>query len=346
MNDHWTHALRRRVAHRILGQLTIEPPPPEISPITTEHLAELQRLFPLPKFFIFGYPRSGTTLLMRLVSLHPQVHCNREAHFFTRSEDATRVFTDHEICQWLERRSNRWTAGQGLETALVRLVADHIMEREARRLGKSVVGDKTPNGNGGQAVERLHAVYPDARLIYIVRDGRDAAISHRFQHFIDHPQYLSKADMRIRQDFALDSHPYLEKERSLFTHRAISEEALAWCKNVHDTHCLGQELFGDRYFSLRYEDLLADAITNMRNVWAFLQVEPEFPDLEAQVLEKLQYNPGAEVHQEKEEELTRHLRRGQQGAWQDFFTSRDRQVFKEYAGQALIDWGYEKGLEW
>jgi len=346
LEGHRTNDLRRRLARKILGRLPLSAPPPELLPISAEQLEEIRHLFPLQKFFIFGYPRSGTTLLMRLISLHPKVHCNREAHFFTRDEDATRIFADHEIRQWLEKRSNRWTSGQELETPLVRLMADFIMEREANRLGKTVVGDKTPNSNAGEAVKRLQAVYPDARLIYIVRDGRDAAVSHRFQHFIDHPQYLSREDRRIRQDYAKDSRPYLTGKRSIFSRHAIHDEAQAWKQNVTDTHALGRELFSERYICLRYEDLLKDPIEHACRLWGFLRVEPAFPGMADQVKGKMEYNPGAEAQQQKGENISRNLRRGQQGTWQDFFTARDRQVFKEIAGHALIEWGYENTLDW
>ena len=54
---------------------------PEINP---EEVAEAKTFFPMEKFFIFGHARSGTTLLTRLIRLHPKVHCNYQAHFFTR----------------------------------------------------------------------------------------------------------------------------------------------------------------------------------------------------------------------------------------------------------------------
>src|SRR4030095_13268710 len=55
-----------------------------ITAITLEEVAEIKQFFPREKFFILGHARSGTTLLMRLARLHPEVHCNYQAHFFTR----------------------------------------------------------------------------------------------------------------------------------------------------------------------------------------------------------------------------------------------------------------------
>src|ERR1051325_9133208 len=76
---------RIRSAARILlkGDAQSETRPP-IPTITAEEVAEIRQFFPREKFFIFGHARSGTTLLMRLARLHPEVHCNYQAHFFTR----------------------------------------------------------------------------------------------------------------------------------------------------------------------------------------------------------------------------------------------------------------------
>jgi hypothetical protein len=57
----------------------------DIPPISEEEVAEAKSFFPLEKYFIFGHARSGTTMLARLIRLHPEVHCNYQAHFFTRA---------------------------------------------------------------------------------------------------------------------------------------------------------------------------------------------------------------------------------------------------------------------
>ena len=278
--------------------------------------------------------------------LHPQVHCNWQAHFFTHHQDATQVFAGRGARRWLARRNNRWTAGQHLDALVVRLLADFLMEREAEALGKAVVGDKTPNNNGGQAVTRLHSVYPDAWLINIVRDGRDAALSHRFQMFIDRPGDMRRADKRIRAAFAQDAGPFYAQQRSVFTPRAIRREAEAWADNVSDTHHLGQELFGSRYLALRYEDLLEQPIARMEQVWDFLPVETAFEGLETAVAAEMASNPSADWHMEKDAGLAAQLRRGKHGSWRDLFTAQDTAAFKQYAGQALVDWQYESGLDW
>lgn len=285
-------------------------------------------------------------MLMRMLRVHPEVHSNEVGHFFTRQIDATSIFSSSEIQIWMEKRSNRWTSGKNLESSLVRVIFDFVMERDARQFGKHVVGDKTPNANNGEAVRRMHALYPDACLINIIRDGRDAVMSHRFQYFIDHPEYLKPADRRIRENFKLDDTPYFAKQRSLFTPASLREETELWVDNVTETDRLGKELYGEHYYGFRYEDFLADPVDHLCRIWTMLGVRPEFPDMQSAVLSSIKQNPGAADQQKKEEKIARNLPRGRQGGWRELFTQQDRQLFKAIAGQTLITWGYEKDLDW
>jgi hypothetical protein len=53
-----------------------------IPPVSAEDIADAKMFFPMDKFFILGHSRSGNTLLMRLVRLHPEVHANYQGTFF------------------------------------------------------------------------------------------------------------------------------------------------------------------------------------------------------------------------------------------------------------------------
>jgi LPS sulfotransferase NodH len=314
----------------------------EIPPITSEEVAEAREFFPLDKFFIYGHARSGTTLLTRLVRLHPEVHCNYQGHFFTRQPTLEALVGSSEIERWLTRNSNRWNRGRDLSPVVLRAVSDYIMEREARLFGVKVVGDKSPNSLlDGEAVRLAHKTYPDAKIIFIVRDGRDASVSHRFQTFIDATQHLSKADWAIRSDFERDPEPFLQGNRSIFTEKGIRTAAQGWAKNVSETDGLGREIYDDQYISLRYEDLLTQSWEQVARLWQFLGVDTESPELRASVEAELTSNPDKEWQREKAGELVSPLEKGKSGSWQELFTARDKVIFKEVAGEVLKVWGYK-----
>ena len=315
----------------------------DIPPISPEEVAEAKAFFPREKFFIFGHARSGTTLLARLVRLHPEVYCNYQAHFFTRPPLLQSLVADGEVKKWLTRSSNRWNRGRDLSPVVLRAVADFILERDAQKAGKPIVGDKSPSSLlDGKAVHLMHKIYPDARLIYIVRDGRDTALSHRFQGFIDAPQRLSKEDLRIREEFSRDSEPFMHGERSVFTEKGIRQAAEGWAKNVVETDQAGKELYGSQYLSLRYEDLLECPWDEMSRLWGFLGAGVGDASLEADVMTEFQENPDADWQQQKAGEIASSLQKGKHGSWREMFTPRDRQIFHEIAGETLNQWGYQE----
>jgi Sulfotransferase family len=336
--------LKKRLVNAYRALQGIEPPRTtgrEVPPISEVEIAEAKTFFPLEKFFIFGHARSGTTMLTRLIRLHPEVHCNYQAHFFTRLPLLESLVSSADIGDWLSRNSNRWNRGRDLSPVVLRAVADYILERDARSVGKRIVGDKSPSSLlDGEAVRLMHKVYPDAHLIYIVRDGRDAAISHRFQAFIDFPHQLSKEELQIRSDFIRDPEVFLSGERSIFTNRALRQAAAGWDRNVSETDQLGKELYRQCYISLRYEDLVEDPWDQIQRLWGFLEASPADHDLENALNEEMKQNPDADWQQQKAKEIAQPLHKGRRGSWRKMLTPTDRKTFEDVAGQTLQAWGY------
>jgi len=317
-----------------------------IPAITAEEVLEIKQFFPREKFFIFGHARSGTTLLMRLVRLHPEVHCNYQAHFFTRPPLLKSLVDTPEAEEWLTRRSNRWNQGHDLSPLVLRAAADFIMERDAAKEGKRIVGDKSPSSTiHGQAVRDLHAVYPDAKLIYIVRDGRDVLVSERFRNLVEESKSLKAEDKRIVEELRNDQSPFTDGTRSLFTENVIRRVASGWVKNLQETDEEGRRLFGENYCRLRYEDLLARPFDEMQKLWKFLGVQAE-PSLEKTIVEEMSSNPDQEWQAKRNEGIASFLPKGHAGNWERLFTARDRSLFKEVAGDMLVKWNYEKDLSW
>lgn len=316
----------------------------DVPAITLEEVAEIKEFFPREKFFIFGHARSGTTILARVIRQHQEVHCHWQAHFFTRPPLLESLVAEQSIGEWLGRANNRWNRGRDLSPVILRAAADIILEREARREGKRIVGDKSPSSlMDGEAVRLLLKVYPDASLIYIIRDGRDTALSHRFQNFIEFPQSLSKEDNRIRAEFARNPSLFMTGERSVFTAKGIRQAAEGWVRNIQETDQLGKAIFGDRYLSLRYEDLLDRPREELQRIWSFLGAEPAADIVWAGVEAELQQNLDVDWQNQKSGEIARSLQKGKHGSWRRMFTTRDREVFRDVAGELLAVWGYDRG---
>ena len=317
-----------------------------IPAITAEAVAEIKQFFPREKFFIFGHARSGTTLLMRLARLHPEVHCNYQAHFFTRRPLLKSLVDSAEIEEWLTRRSNRWNQGRDLSPLVLRAAADFIMEREAAKEGKRIVGDKSPSSTiHGQAVHEAHAVYPDAKVIFIVRDGRDVLISERFRNFVEESRFLSAEDKRILDELRKDQASFTNGSRSIFTKTFIRNIASRWAKDLAESEAEARRLYSDHYHALRYEDLLETPFIEMQKLWTFLGVQADL-SLEKAIDEEMSSNPDEEWQARRNEDIASFLPKGQAGNWQRLFTPQDKAVFKEVAGEMLVRWKYEADDQW
>ena len=317
-----------------------------VSPITAEEVAEIKQFFPREKFFIFGHARSGTTLLMRLIRLHPEVHCNYQGHFFTRQPLLKSLVDTPEAEEWLSRKSNRWNHGRDLSPLVLRATADFIMERDAAKEGKRIVGDKSPSSTiHGQAVRDLYAVYPDAKLVYIVRDGRDVLISERFRNLVEESRFLKAEDKRVIEELRKDQSQFTNGTRSIFSENVIRRVSNGWVKNVQETENEGRRLFGENYYSLRYEDVLDRPFEEMQRLWNFLGVQAA-QSLEDDIINEMISNPDEEWQAKRNENIASFLPKGQAGNWQRLFTGRDKAVFKEVAGEMLIKWKYEKDSDW
>jgi len=318
-----------------------------IPTITLEEVAEIKQFFPREKFFIFGHARSGTTLLMRLARLHPEVHCSYQAHFFTRRPLLKSLVDSPEAEEWLTRKSNRWNQGRDLSPLVLRAAADLIMEREAAREGKMIVGDKSPSSTiHGQAVRDMHAVYPDAKLAYIVRDGRDVLISERFRNFVEESKFLTAEDRRIIADLQKDQAPFTNGRRSIFTETFIRRVAKGWVVNLKEIEEEARRLYGKNYCGLRYEDLLATPFAEMNKLWKFLGVKRVNKALEKTIKAEMASNPDEEWQAKRNEGIAAFLPKGQAGNWQRLFTEKDKSIFKEAAGGMLVKWKYEKDQNW
>lgn len=339
---------RLKTAARILLKGDSRKKKRELIPnITSAEVAEIRQFFPREKFFIFGHARSGTTLLMRLARLHPEVHCNYQAHFFTRQPLLKSLVNTPEAEEWLTRKSNRWNQGGDLSALVLRASADFILERDAAREGKMIVGDKSPSSTiHGQAVRDMNAVYPDAKLVYIVRDGRDVLISERFRNFVEESKFLNKEDKRIIEDLRKDQNQFTNGTRSIFTESVMRRVAKGWAANLNEIESEGRRLYGDQYLGIRYEDLLANPFEEMSRVWNFLGVKNVEGSLVEQIKAEMSSNPDEQWQAKRNEGIASFLPKGQAGNWSRLFTEKDKAVFKESAGEMLIKWGYETDLNW
>ncbi len=163
---------------------------------------------------------------------------------------------------------------------------------------------------------------------------------------MEESKFLSAEDRRIIEDLRKDQTPFTNGTRSIFTETFIRRVAGGWVKNLQETEDEGRRLFGDDYFSMRYEDLLSRPFDEMTKLWQFLGVTDITGPLVEAVKKEMGSNPDEEWQAKRNEDIASFLPKGQAGNWQRLFTERDKTLFKEVAGEMLVNWKYETGDQW
>ena len=160
-----------------------------------------------------------------------------------------------------------------------------------------------------QYLPLLERLFPDARFVHLVRDGRDAALSFLAVPRRDHDRGLG------------------------LSHATPSGFACQWASEVRDARALGERV-GERYLELRYEELVVDPATELERVCAFAELRYD----EAMLGYVGQTDSAKKRHQQR---LNEPPRVGRAGLADGDVGRHDRAAFEEVAGDLLAELGYE-----
>jgi len=264
---------------------------------------------------VLGVRRSGTTLLRVMLDRNPELAVPDESYFVPQLARRHRTpvdpaaFTDDlrrlpTLAEWglspasvASRLRPGMTAGEAVAAVFVAYAADR---------GKSRWGDKTPLYM--QHLDVLERLWPDARYVHLIRDGRDAALS-----FLSVPAGLMTEGW---------GHP-----------RDAAGFACQWATEVSAARALGRRVGPARYRELRYEALVADPEEALRAVCLFagLEFDPAMLDYVGRT------DSARKAHQQRLNEPPRSGVRD----WRTEMTPDDRRAFEEVAGALLAELGYE-----
>ena len=199
-----------------------------------------------PAPFVVGVSRSGTTLLRLMLDAHPQLAIPPETHFIPELVEACERGAGPDEVVELLARHRRWPDFRLDRDELRRRLdsLDPLTPGDALRAfygyyadlaGKPRWGDKTPHYT--RKMPLIERVLPEARFIHLIRDGRDVALSLMEVHF--GPEDVLSAAER-------------------------------WTSWIAKARRHAQRV--DHYLELRYEDLVADPETLLRQICDFVDL--------------------------------------------------------------------------
>lgn len=175
------------------------------------------------------------------------------------------------------------------------------------------------------------------RSLYVMRDGRDVMVSRYYDTLHREPTDRIAAERFIGHEMS-DGNAREQLARFI--------EFMSTCQSgcadykSHLSYWLEHE-----FVTVRYEDLLVDTFGELRRALRELSgVEPDSERLERAV-KKNSFEEKAK-RARGEESKGNFLRKGVAGDWRNYFTPEAARVFDAYAGDLLIELGYERDHSW
>lgn len=269
-----------------------------------------------PPVFICGSARSGTRWTFDLFERHPEVAAVSESWILSQTHGVTSILTQP---YWDKLTTQAWHDRVEMPFGAVQLLSYAEVLRDLRELvARWMTKGLGPEHRYLVAKEPLDVpaaaiLFPKARFIHVVRDGRNVALSMKRASETWDPTMGVGLPMEMRAE--------------------------AWRRQ---TECIRAERgrLGERYMEIRYETMRADLKQALRTMFDFAQIR-----YEDRLLDEIAASTRLSSYGER-------VRRsgfrggGESGGWESAFNLREAWGFHRAAGQLLADLDYEEDRRW
>ncbi len=269
-------------------------------------------------FFIIGCQKSGTTWVESILNGHPQICCHGEtklAHLIAP------VFS--QAVEKYNKQHKAKKLGMLYHDAVVHLIRTTMAMLFHQWAAHDVpnvkcFGERTPEH--ALAIPILLGLFPEARFIHIIRDGRDGAVSGWFHN-------LKQKNTNFGNVF-----PKFSSYAQYFADKH-------WCKYIH-TARQSAETIPDQYMEIRYEDLHQQNESNIKIMLQFLEVDAD-NDMICKCADAGSFKRLSGGRERGQVDNKSHFRKGIVGDWKTHFDEDAYHAFMRIAGDLIHDLGYE-----
>jgi hypothetical protein len=256
---------------------------------------------PLPIALVIGCARSGTSILGEAIAAHPEVKYIFEPHHVWDQagpgENESHRLTESHASPSLIEGFRSWFAG--------------------KKGGAQLLVDKTPRN--ALRVPFLRAVFPEAKFIHIVRDGRDVACSLLPGIGGAEWRHLKPPTWQTLQAQSAGL------ERCARTWQEVVEMATA-------------DLEGVPHLRVSYEQLVADPRTVMAQVQSFLGLSPD-PAVDA-FCQRIQDKTSGSYHARHQQNFFRDNHAHRVGCWRENASADEQILLQRLLQPTLGKLGY------
>ncbi|MEM1252665.1 MAG: sulfotransferase [Cyanobacteria bacterium P01_H01_bin.21] len=229
--------------------------------------------------FIVGVPHSGTSWLGRVLAKHPKVIDRSETNY---------------VWMW----GNAWKSNDVLlsddVTSKIRKHIEHRITQHFRVDSEHRYCDKTPRNC--LRIPFIYELFPDAKIIFVIRDGRAVLRSIQRQNVNPTNQVMQKEVLYRLQNVPWeDLYMYLPRVKWIvrrlmgkplnywgarppgwqewpgrYSHPVVI--AKQWAESTRIARQEGNKLPSDNYLEVRYEDLIENPAAGVDQVMRFLEL--------------------------------------------------------------------------
>ncbi|MCF8069441.1 MAG: sulfotransferase [Desulfobacterales bacterium] len=269
-------------------------------------------------FFIIGAQRSGTTLLRLILNSHSHISIPEEGTFWMPilrdcKHNIASEIPKTKLKNYFEyiKKNNQFKLWKieitELEEELMnrKEVTPHVLmtaiySKYNETQNKIIWGDKTPSFF--RMIPIIAEIFPDAKFIHVVRDGRDI--------------HLSLKKLGLYQS-------------------NVCVDALEWVHKVKKAQMDLNTLESDRFLEIRYEDLVSNFDKTIHTICTFLTLSYENPMVD------FWKNSEKFIGKHHSKKIFQPVTTDSTKKWKKTMTKKELGKFDILAGMLLEDLGYE-----